>query len=861
MDNESNVPPKNSKGPLIAVIIIFFVFFIIGMIVIFVIYNNSKKKEDEIEENYLADFLNLKKSSGQNYIQRYDRFEKLSQIKSNNVKISPSVLINSVDKILDNPSNNNVIISSVAIDKVNNNLVKDNLVKDNKCLFISNTSKTKVPLLFPGNNINLPRNSIPYKRLSSTTKYNIFPTNQWFSDLFVENNKNIVQCYPYNMIYQDGFYFDYSKGLNCSGNICDSTTISNTDGDLSYYSTFNKNLHISQIPNSQKILLYYDSMTVIIREYTSCFVYIDYILVKGSPYLTMLYKEVPFELITETIDINSIENITNVQTDDETKNNKVVINNSWVIYFDQPVEIMKINNKIKTKNDYSGVVRIAYLPRLINSTPFGQNEISEGADYESHLSYLDKYYKTYPVGCNIEYFTDRQDKIIKSYVNFNWKTNSNGNPDELAMICLPHHKFTIDRKPGSTYNIKTIKLTDIEYNTGVKGPGRMVIGNVWNLIDAINGQIFDPKNPIRTNHVINTSIGNGNKVLTQWKTDVNNILKKTIYSEDFLIYSQELASLANLLTLAYQLNIKSGNELSLLLNRIQLLLNYMNNNEMVISLSGKTIKNKLIYDEEWGGIVVGISNDPESKYGNNIQLFGNIIYTYTIFKNYKPSFDCSFIETLIRDVANPSSSDKDFPLWRCKDWFSSMSYTGGFNTDNITNIYGRETNKIGQIINCYYSIYCYGFLTNNINLIDVSLTLLLTEMSSFKTYFQSDLNLIDLPSIFNDKSTVNKWQDNKAFLFDDMLENVFSFMLPISTNSLISFRVEWCEKIKPFLEKYIQSGEYSSEKLSYIYNILSIVGNNDDVNDYFNKCYELRLNDESVLSPSLNFIAFHGNSY
>ena len=65
--------------------------------------------------------------------------------------------------------------------------------------------------------------------------------------------------------------------------------------------------------------------------------------------------------------------------------------------------------------------------------------------------------------------------------------------------------------------------------------------------------------------------------------------------------------------------------------------------------------------------------------------------------------------TLIRDVANPSSKDKYFPMFRNKDWFLGSSWASGIGLINGSPYpNGRNQESSSEAIAAYEAMALYG---------------------------------------------------------------------------------------------------------------------------------------------------------
>jgi endo-1,3(4)-beta-glucanase len=79
------------------------------------------------------------------------------------------------------------------------------------------------------------------------------------------------------------------------------------------------------------------------------------------------------------------------------------------------------------------------------------------------------------------------------------------------------------------------------------------------------------------------------------------------------------------------------------------------------------------------------TGDPGLDFGNTYYNdhhfhWGYFIYTAAVIGHLDPSWipaNKDYVNMLVRDIANPSTKDEYFPVWRCFDWFHGHSWAHG----------------------------------------------------------------------------------------------------------------------------------------------------------------------------------------
>jgi endo-1,3(4)-beta-glucanase len=134
----------------------------------------------------------------------------------------------------------------------------------------------------------------------------------------------------------------------------------------------------------------------------------------------------------------------------------------------------------------------------------------------------------------------------------------------------------------------------------------------------------------------------------------------------------------------------------------------------------------LCYDTTWKGLIstAGIAT-ASSPAGNSGVDFGNtwyndhhfhygyFVYAAALLGHIDPSWltpsNIDYVNSLVRDVANPSSQDPYFPVFRMFDWFVGHSWAEGlfFSGD------GKNEESSSEDYNFSYGMKLWGLVTNN----------------------------------------------------------------------------------------------------------------------------------------------------
>ena len=127
----------------------------------------------------------------------------------------------------------------------------------------------------------------------------------------------------------------------------------------------------------------------------------------------------------------------------------------------------------------------------------------------------------------------------------------------------------------------------------------------------------------------------------------------------------------------------------------------------------------LAYDTTWKGLVstAGFS-DSGADFGNTYYNdhhyhYGYFVHAAAILGHLDPTWltstNVDYVNSLVRDVANPSSSDPYFPVFRSFDWFAGHSWSKGL----FASADGKDEESGSEDYNFAYGMKLWGIVTKN----------------------------------------------------------------------------------------------------------------------------------------------------
>ena len=233
----------------------------------------------------------------------------------------------------------------------------------------------------------------------------------------------------------------------------------------------------------------------------------------------------------------------------------------------------------------------------------------------------------------------------------------------------------------------------------------------------------------------------------------------------------------------------------------------------------------LYYDTKFSGIVSsadwkdyhGQADFGATYYNDHHFHYGYLIHTAAVIAYVDAKLGGSWGETnkdwvnaLIRDVANPSTEDNYFPVFRSFDWYHGHSFASGL----FENPNGRNQESSSEDYNFAYAMKMWGKVIGDLKMeLRADIMLAIMSESINKYYLYSKADTIWPEQIAKNKVPGLLFENSITYttFFGTNIEYIHGInMLPITpVSGLIrkpSFvKEEWNEKIAPILEK-IESG-------------------------------------------------------
>ncbi len=638
-----------------------------------------------------------------------------------------------------------------------------------------------------------------------------FPTNKWFTDLiFLAKQRGNryddfrVAESPLNIrVIDEVLKNDKGIPINLPGlaisaaktpflNVTTAPTTNNLNSDLYTYSlVVDMNSDIAfGIPeilacNVARVITHYDQLSLTTRwSINDGAQSMTAPIVRGSPYITMEYNNLPVDLYESTnrgfLAIGTDQQAPEITQADAVYTGKVfkviiatddmsaltkknypngppALYNEYMIFADKPLSLQYIPNRdhvyqqLLAASNFTGIVRVAYVGSVetdshITDAQFALKILTD-EKFAAEEALLQHYSGTYPISGTV----NLSSSDTSGLVNYQWQTQqmagSQSNP--LLMMAFEATQINHLANPivNNNYSIETIR-----------GPMVAVVGNRWDL--------NVPYPPVLQNQNIwygTQSIPPAfiNLLTTSLKTDTQlvdadpfdpknhgNTLEPTAKNDTYA-FGKQIARLARLVLIADQLG--QIQQRDHIVKRMETFLAPWFVQSPPAKDPHGTLQGFFNYDDKFGGIIsaraAASPNDcPKDQCGYNLDFYngqytdhhfhyGYFLYAAAVIGKFDSTWLAahkSYFDLLARDIANPSTDDPYFPQYRYFDWFEGHAFANGL----VPGAVGRNQESTSEGVNAWYGLTLWGIVTNNAELTDIGKIMTALEIRAAKAWTQ-----------------------------------------------------------------------------------------------------------------------------
>ncbi|QSZ30780.1 hypothetical protein DSL72_000338 [Monilinia vaccinii-corymbosi] len=437
--------------------------------------------------------------------------------------------------------------------------------------------------------------------------------------------------------------------------------------------------------------------------------------------------------------------------------------NTWLLYAYSPsgqnLTLTAVGNGLlQAKSGFNGVIQIAKSPSA------------------AHEAMYDEACGAYAISTSV---SGNVNGAMGSYtLSFKKMGLSN---TTLAMFALPHHLESFDD------NTMCCVMNAVQLATTTKGMATAVVADSWTLKEDLPVSLnFAPWSP---------SKGSSNSISAAAISVIANVAASEISQNmtaqtnlNSMYYSGK--ALAKFAGIVYTIHDLLGNA-----SLAQAGLNTLKQNFAVFVNNQQQYP--LVYESAWGGIVSSasyITGDPGVDFGNSYYNdhhfhYGYFVYAAAIIGYLDPTWltnNKAYINTMVRDFANPSSADNFFPVSRNFDWYHGHSWAHGL----YETFDGKDQESSSEDSLSAYAIKMWGRTIGDSNMeARGNLQLAITARSLQNYYLYESSNTVE-PSNFIGNKVAGILFENKidhTTYFGDAPELVEGIhMIPLLPHSTLT---------------------------------------------------------------------------
>ena len=323
----------------------------------------------------------------------------------------------------------------------------------------------------------------------------------------------------------------------------------------------------------------------------------------------------------------------------------------------------------------------------------------------------------------------------------------------LLMFALPHHIQSFD---GAT----AAKKTPIQLNTTTKGSATAVAADAFTMVEPNmpTDMGFAPWTPqARSQSNLSTSAVSAiNNVAT---SEVSQDINGQTNLDSMYFSGKGLAKFAQIVYVLNDLSKNSSLAQTGLANLKSAFAVFVNNKQ----------KYPLVYETAWKGVVSTgsyVTGDSGQDFGNTYYNdhhfhFGYFIYAASIIGYLDSSWlagNADWVNTLVRDAANPSTNDTFFPFSRSFDWFHGHSWAKGL----FESADGKDEESSSEDALFSYAVKMWGKTIGDANMEARGNLMLSIQARSLQNYFLMQSNNTNHPANFIGNKVTGILFENKA---------------------------------------------------------------------------------------------------
>jgi endo-1,3(4)-beta-glucanase len=381
---------------------------------------------------------------------------------------------------------------------------------------------------------------------------------------------------------------------------------------------------------------------------------------------------------------------------------------SWVVYTTSPIILDWNSGAMTARTTFTGTMRLANYTTVAG------------------LAVLDGHASVVPRGGSLDVSISCDEATLR----FSYATSGIGS-GALLMAALPHHmsRLVTPVTTGLAFTTLSGLLTGVE-------------GSTWTMRLPLSTIGWTAPRSMAASHV--------EAVRAALAVDASYTPDALAVANDPYFGGKFLAKLARLALIADELG--ETTTAATLRDRLR---------PLVAAWLEGTNANPLVYDTTWGGVVTTDSlASPGAFFGSGHYNdhhfhYGYHLYAAAVLAKAEPAFFTNHraaLLALVRDIANPSTADPDFPRFRHMDFFRGHSWASGL--AEFPDIPDQESTS--EAVNAWYGLRLLGQSAGDTRMSDLGRLLLALEIDAAQTYWQIPATSTIYPATFAQNRCVGR---------------------------------------------------------------------------------------------------------
>ncbi|CAH2350715.1 endo-1,3(4)-beta-glucanase 1 [[Candida] railenensis] len=638
-----------------------------------------------------------------------------------------------------------------------------------------------------------------------------FGTNKFYANLFLGDQTDMIFSYPFGFYWSKSDYFGFGVQHTIAANRVHDSVETNNKDDWSYFYnpilTGEILISAETLTSSENHLFVTKGtdMSVLVQLSSSSTLGSDYIeipVVQGMGFTTAIYHGSLTAVINSQVGFTLVEEVETQPQEvlpiTSSKYRATLANGAqWLIYVTIPASSPKrsILDFTFTSTDSSKLTASESIDGLIIQYAVAPSDPNDE-------SYYDQAAGLYVTSASVS--GSVVDGTEANY-EFTYETSGSSNSGKTILFALPHH---VESMTSATVQAST----GLSLSSTTKGEMYGYLANSLSFSETLNTNIqFLPWSQAATS-ALSYSAEQLNLLAEVANDDLSVDIASTVASMDSNYYSGKVIDKYAYILLVVNDILQDEDVAKSTLASLK---------DAFAPFIANTQYYPLMYDTRYGGVTSTASNDGDTTldfgsgyYNDHHFHYGYFVHAAAIVgyvdKKYGGTWaedNKDWVNSLIRDVANPSTDDSYFPVSRMFDWFAGHSWAAGL----AANGDGKNEESSSEDYNFSYGMKLWGHVIGDQSMESRGDLMLAVQARAMNMYFlYSDDNTVE-PSEYIGNKVSGILYDNKIWYStffgspDTNPEYVHGIhMLPITpASSLIRgptfVQQEWEQQVETFL--------------------------------------------------------------